>query len=151
MKQHETAPFWETKTLEELNPQEWEALCDGCGLCCLNRLQDEDDDQAPIYLTRVACHCYDIGAGQCSDYANRFTRVEGCMRLTPERAAEYTWLPETCAYRLRHEGKMLPLWHPLITKDPHSVRPYGMYALDPVLESEDIELEDYIVDEFIED
>jgi len=77
--------------------------------------------------------------------------VEGCMRLTPERAAEYTWLPETCAYRLRHEGKTLPLWHPLITKDPHSVRPYGMYALDPVLESEDIELEDYIVDEFIED
>jgi len=73
------------------------------------------------------------------------------MRLTPERAAEYTWLPETCAYRLRHEGKTLPLWHPLITKDPHSVRPYGMYALDPVLESEDIELEDYIVDEFIED
>lgn len=151
MKQHETAPFWETKTLEELTSQEWESLCDGCGLCCLNRLQDEDDDTAPIYLTRVACHCYDIKAGQCSDYANRFIRVEGCMRLTPERAAEYTWLPETCAYRLRHQGKPLLSWHPLITKDPHSVRPFGIHALDPVLESDDIELEDYIVDEFSED
>lgn len=150
MKHYETAPFWETKTLEELTQQEWEALCDGCGLCCLNRLQDEDDDTAPIYLTRVACHCYDIKAGQCSDYANRHERVEGCMRLTPERAAEYTWLPDTCAYRLRHQGKPLPAWHPLITKDPHSVRPYGMHALDPVLENEDIELEDYIVDESIE-
>lgn len=150
MKQHETAPFWETKTLEELTSQEWEALCDGCGLCCLNRLQDEDDDTAPIYLTRVACHCYDIKAGQCSDYANRHERVEGCMRLTPERAAEYTWLPDTCAYRLRHLGKPLPSWHPLITNNAHSVRPYGMYALDPVLENEDIELEDYIVDELIE-
>ncbi|MDD2781434.1 YcgN family cysteine cluster protein [Sulfuricurvum sp.] len=151
MKQYETAPFWETKTLEELNAYEWEALCDGCGLCCLNRLQDEDDDTAPIYLTRVACHCYDIGAGGCSDYANRFERVEGCMRLTAERAAEYTWLPETCAYRLRQQGRALPSWHPLISKDPHSVRPHGMHALNPILESEDIDLEDYIVDNVIGD
>jgi len=151
MKQQETAPFWETKTLEELNPQEWEALCDGCGLCCLNRLQDEDDDNAPIYLTRVACHCYDINGGQCSDYVNRFDRVEGCMRLTAERAAEYTWLPETCAYRLRHQGKPLPAWHPLISGDPTSVHPYGMHALNPILENDDIELEDYIIDPFIAD
>ncbi|MFY9142367.1 YcgN family cysteine cluster protein [Sulfuricurvum sp.] len=151
MKQDETAPFWETKTLKELTPAEWEALCDGCGLCCLNRLQDEDDDTAPIYLTRVACHCYDINAGQCSDYANRFEKVEGCMRLTPERAGEYTWLPETCAYRLRHEGKKLPDWHPLITKDRTTVRPYGMHALNPILENDNIDLEDYIVDEFIDD
>lgn len=147
MKQNETTPFWETKTLQELTQSEWESLCDGCGLCCLNRLQDEDDDTAPIYLTRVACHCYDIKAGQCSDYANRHERVEGCMRLTVERAAEYTWLPETCSYRLCSEGKPLPSWHPLITKDPQSVRPYGMYALNPILESDDIELEDYIIDD----
>lgn len=147
MKQHETNPFWETKTLEELTPQEWEALCDGCGLCCLNRLQDEDDDHAPIYLTRVACHCYDIKAERCSDYANRHERVEGCMRLTIERVAEFDWLPETCAYRLRYAQKPLPSWHPLITKDPQSVRAHGMYALNPVLDSEEIELEDYIIEE----
>lgn len=147
MKNTETAPFWETKRLEELTPREWEALCDGCGLCCLNRLQDEEDDTAPIYLTRVACHCYDIPGGQCSDYANRHERVEGCMRLTVERVGEYEWLPETCAYRLRYQEKPLPAWHPLITKDPRSARPYGMYALHPVLDNDDIELEDYIVDE----
>lgn len=147
MKNTETALFWETKTLEELTSQEWEALCDGCGLCCLNRLQDEEDDTAPIYLTRVACHCYDIPGGQCSDYANRHERVEGCMRLTVERVGEYEWLPETCAYRLRYQEKPLPVWHPLITKDPRSARPYGMFALNPVLDNDDIELEDYIVDE----
>lgn len=146
MKQQETAPFWETKTLEELTPQEWEALCDGCGLCCLNRLQDEDDDNAPIYLTRVACHCYDIEGGQCSDYANRFDREDGCMGLSIERVDEYDWLPDTCAYRLRHHGKSLPAWHPLITKDRNSVRAYGIHALCPILDNEMIDLEDYIVE-----
>jgi len=147
MKNTEIAPFWETKTLEELTDQEWEALCDGCGLCCLNRLQDADDDEAPIYLTRVACHCYDLRAQRCSDYANRHERVEGCMRLTVERVAEYDWLPETCAYRLRYARKPLPSWHPLITKDPGSVRAHGMYALNPVLDNEELELEDYIIEE----
>lgn len=144
MKQHDTNPFWETKTLEELTPQEWEALCDGCGLCCLHRIQDEDDDE--IYLTRVACHCYDIAGRACSDYANRHERVEGCMKLTLERVAEFDWLPETCAYRLRRELKPLPAWHPLITKNPASVHPFGMHALNPVLENDEIDLEDYIVD-----
>ncbi|MBV5321278.1 MAG: YcgN family cysteine cluster protein [Sulfuricurvum sp.] len=145
MKNIETAPFWETKTLEELTPSEWEALCDGCGLCCLHRIQDEDDDA--IYLTRVACHCYDIEGRVCSDYANRHERVEGCMKLTLERVGEFDWLPETCAYRLRHHGKPIPSWHPLITNNPVSVHPYGMHALDPVLENDELDLEDYIVDE----
>lgn len=144
MENIKTAPFWEIKTLEELNPQEWEALCDGCGLCCLNRIQDDEDDE--IYLTRVACRCYDIKAGQCSDYSNRFIKVDGCTQLTIERAAEFTWLLQTCAYRLRYENKPLPLWHPLITKDPLSVRPYGAYALNPVLENDDMDLEEYVVD-----
>lgn len=147
MKYDYSPDFWVTKKLEELTFEEWEALCDGCGLCCLNRLQDEDDDNAPIYLTRVACRCYDLGAGQCSDYTNRFARVEGCTQLTLERAAEFTWLPETCAYRLRYENKPLPSWHPLISGDPRSVRPYGIHALNPVIENDDIDLEDYIIDE----
>lgn len=144
MKHDITNPFWETKTLEELTPQEWEALCDGCGLCCLNRIQDDDDE---IYLTRVACHCYDIEAGRCSDYENRHTRVEGCMKLTLARVEEFDWLPETCAYRLRHESKPLPSWHPLISNDPCTVRPYGALAYRLVLDSEEIVLEEYIIEE----
>ncbi|MDD4884037.1 YcgN family cysteine cluster protein [Sulfuricurvum sp.] len=147
MKQQETAPFWETKRLEELTTDEWEALCDGCGLCCLNRIQDEDDDDAPIHLTRVACHCYDIGAEQCSDYANRFEKVEGCMALNVARVAEYEWLPETCAYRRRYFGLPLPSWHPLISGERSSVRPFGMHAYNPILENDEIDLEDYIIDE----
>lgn len=143
----EVSRFWETKKLEALTHEEWEALCDGCGLCCLNRLQDEDDDNAPIYLTRVACRCYDIEAGQCSDYASRFKCAEGCTLLTIEKTAEFTWLPKTCAYRLRFENKPLPFWHPLITHDRLSVRPYGIHALNPVIENDEIELEDYIIDE----
>jgi uncharacterized protein len=146
MKQETSNLFWETKSLEELTPEEWESLCDGCGLCCLNRIQDDEDET--IYLTRVACRCYDIKAGQCSDYTNRFRRVDGCTQLTIERAAEFTWLPKTCAYRLRYENKPLPLWHPLITNDPLSVRPYSALSFNPILEFDEVDLEDYIVDDF---
>jgi uncharacterized protein len=147
MKHENTSPFWETKRLEELSPSEWEALCDGCGLCCLNRLQDEEDDEAPILLTRVACECYDISRGCCSDYERRHERVEGCVKLTPQRVGEFEWLPATCAYRLRRENKPLPLWHPLISGDPASVRPYGIHALNPVLDNDFIDYEEYIVEE----
>lgn len=137
--------FWETKTLEELTPDEWESLCDGCGLCCLNKLQDEEDDNAPVLLTRVVCRCYDIDNGGCRDYANRSTVVEGCMRLTPAGVAAYDWLPASCAYRLVYLGRPLPVWHPLISGSRTSVFPYGVHAYDPVVESDEIDLEDYIV------
>jgi len=144
MEEHNT-PFWETKQLNELSHDEWEALCDGCGLCCLHKMQDEEDDNAPVLITRVVCRCYDIKAGQCGDYHNRHNNVEGCTALTPDRAAEFDWLPETCAYRLRHHNLPLPSWHPLISGSRESVRLYGVHALDPVLETEDIDLEEYIV------
>lgn len=137
--------FWETKKLSELSHEEWEALCDGCGLCCLHKLQDADDDDAPVLLTRVVCHCYDIDAGQCSDYANRFSKVEGCTQLTLKRASEFDWLPETCAYRLRYNDRPLPLWHPLISGNSKTVRAYGVHLFDPILETKDIDLEDYII------
>lgn len=137
--------FWETKKLSELSHEEWEALCDGCGLCCLHKLQDEDEEDAPVLLTRVICHCYDIDAGQCSDYANRFKKVEGCTQLTLKRASEFDWLPETCAYRLRYHNRPLPLWHPLISGNPKSVRAYGVHLFNPILETEEIDLEDYII------
>lgn len=144
-------PFWETKSLHELTNDEWEALCDGCGLCCLHRIQDEDEEDAPILLTRVVCRCYDLEKGQCGDYANRFMQVEGCVPLTPTRAAEFDWLPETCAYRRRYRNLPLPLWHPLISKNPISVRPYSLYALDPVLEDEETDLEEFVIEKDEED
>ncbi|MFA6188121.1 MAG: YcgN family cysteine cluster protein [Sulfuricurvum sp.] len=138
--------FWETKHLHELSHEEWESLCDGCGLCCLHKLQDEEDDDAPVLMTRVVCHCYDITASQCSDYANRHIKVPGCTALTVSRAAQFDWLPLTCAYRLRHHNLPLPSWHPLISGSKESVIPYGIHRLTPVLETADIDLEDYLIE-----
>ena len=146
MKQEMTERFWETKRLEELIPQEWEALCDGCGMCCLNRIQDEEDDA--IYLTRVACRCYDIERSCCSDYAHRHEKVEGCMALNLKRVAEFDWLPQTCAYRLRWFNQPLPSWHPLNSGSVESVREHGIHRYDPILETDEIDLSDYVVDEF---
>lgn len=144
MKKNDTQ-FLETKQLSELSHDEWEALCDGCGLCCLHKLQDEEDDSAPVLMTRVVCHCYDLTATQCSDYTNRHIKVPECTALTVARAGEFDWLPLTCAYRLRHHNLPLPSWHPLISGSKESVRPYGLHSLNPVMETEDIDLEDYLI------
>jgi hypothetical protein len=141
----ETPPFWETKTLSELSHDEWEALCDGCGLCCLHRLQDEEDDDAPILTTRVVCRNYDLHNHQCANYPHRHTIVPECTPLTPKRTGEFHWLPQTCAYRLLHAGLPLPAWHPLISGTQASVLPYGITPLDPVLETEDIDFEEYLL------
>jgi hypothetical protein len=138
-------PFWETKSLKELTHEEWEALCDGCGLCCLHRLQGEEEN-APVLTTRVVCHCYDLEHGGCSHYEGRFSIVKECTQLTIERAQEFDWLPQTCAYRLRHHNLPLPLWHPLISGTKESVREHSVHALNPVLETREIDLEDYIID-----
>lgn len=144
--ENNTTRFWETKQLHELSHEEWEALCDGCGLCCLHKLQDEEDDHAPVLMTRVVCHCYDISGAQCSDYHNRHIKVPGCTSLTVSRAAQFEWLPATCAYRLRHHNLPLPDWHPLISGSKESVKPHGLHPLNPVLETEDIDLEDYLIE-----
>lgn len=140
-------PFWESKSLHELSKDEWESLCDGCGLCCLHKLQNEEIENAPVHMTRVVCRCYDLKNGKCSSYANRFEVVEECTQLTIERAAQFDWLPESCAYRLRHHGKPLPHWHPLISCSTKTVLPHGIFQFDPVLETDDIDLEDYIIGE----
>ena len=93
----EPKPFWETKTLEEMTAAEWESLCDGCGRCCLNKLEDEDTGE--IVLTRLACALLDIGKCRCSDYANRFDKMPDCINLTPEKVRTLKWLPATCGYR----------------------------------------------------
>jgi hypothetical protein len=118
-------PFWQRKTLAEMNQTEWESLCDGCGLCCLQKLEDEDD-AAAIYYTRVACKLLDRESCQCSNYAERTRYVPDCIQLTPGAAAEFSWLPPTCGYRRISEGKELPAWHHLICGDREAVHAAGI-------------------------
>ncbi len=130
-------PFWKSKSMAEMTPEEWESLCDGCGKCCLIGLEDADTGE--IYLTDVSCKLLDGKTCRCVDYENRSARVADCVTLTPSNVAELTWLPRTCAYRLVHEGRDLFAWHPLVSGDPESVhranvsvrgkvRPEGRYT-----------------------
>lgn len=116
--------FWERKSLAQMNDAEWESLCDGCGKCCLYKLQDIDTDE--IVFTNVACRLLDGRTCRCGDYANRFEKVEDCIQLEREQIGDLAWLPSTCAYRLLDEGKPLPDWHPLLTGDPDSVHRAGI-------------------------
>ena len=121
-------PFWDVKTLDEMSRQEWESLCDGCGRCCLNKLEDEDTGQ--FLYTRAACKLLDIGTCQCTDYPNRQNIVPDCVALTPRNVGELGWLPETCAYRRLDEGRGLAWWHPLISGTPKTVRDAGISVHD---------------------
>lgn len=119
-----TKPFWETKTLRQMNGQEWESLCDGCGLCCLVRFEDEETFE--VIPTRVHCKLFDPDKCQCSDYANRKKYVPDCIKLTPGNIEALEWMPPSCAYRRLHEGKALPGWHYLITGDRETVHRAGV-------------------------
>ena len=116
--------FWETKTLAQMNTAEWEALCDGCGLCCLVKVEDEDS--AEVFNTTVSCRQLNIETCRCNDYDNRLVNVSMCIQLTLENLPELQWLPDTCAYKLLYEKQSLPLWHPLLTDDNHSVHEVGV-------------------------
>lgn len=116
--------FWETRTLADLTEAQWEALCDGCGKCCLHKLEEEETGQ--LFHTNVACRLLDLRSGRCTHYAERFRWVPDCVQLTPAEVRRLRWLPVTCAYRLRTEGQPLPDWHPLRTGDPHSTQRAGM-------------------------
>jgi len=105
--------------LDEMSDEEWESLCDGCGKCCLHKLQDEDTDE--IYFTNVACNLLDMETGLCKDYAHRLESTEACLKLTRDKIDEFSWLPKTCAYRLLAEGKDLPKWHPLMRGNDKSM------------------------------
>lgn len=139
-------PFWE-RPLETLTHDEWEALCDGCGRCCLHKLEDEDSGD--LAFTWLACDLLDCETGACSDYANRRSFVPDCIQLTLEDLPNYRWLPPTCAYRLRFEGQPLPTWHPLITGDPETVRRARVSVAGRVIrecDAPDLPLTDYVVD-----
>jgi len=126
----EEQPFWRVKTLESLSLDEWESLCDGCGRCCLVKLEDEDTGE--ILYTDVACTLLDDETCRCRDYQNRQAKVSDCVRLTPETVRGLSWLPNTCAYRLVSEGRDLPWWHPLVSGDPETVHAAGVSVRDRV-------------------
>jgi hypothetical protein len=117
-------PFWRRKTLSEMTVPEWESLCDGCGLCCLVRFEEEDTGD--IIPTRVHCQLFDAQVCACTDYADRQKTVPDCVKLTPHNIEKLAWMPMSCAYRRLHEGRDLADWHPLMSGDPESVHRAGV-------------------------
>ena len=118
------APYWRTKSLEEMTRDEWEALCDGCARCCLIKL--EDSDTGEIDYTDIACRLLDLGTCRCTRYRQRTRLVPDCVDLTPKQVRKLRWLPSTCAYRLVAEGRDLAWWHPLVSGDPDTVHRAGI-------------------------
>ncbi len=139
-------PFWETKALAEMTPSEWESLCDGCGRCCLIKLEDPDDGS--FAHTNVACHLLDRESCRCGDYAGRREIVPDCIQLSAGNVGGLGFMPPTCAYRRLDEGRRLPWWHPLVSGDPESVHRAGISVRGRVVSErvvDDIDLEDHIV------
>jgi uncharacterized cysteine cluster protein YcgN (CxxCxxCC family) len=141
-------PFWE-RPIDQLSREEWEALCDGCGKCCLHKVEEEDDeaDEIRIYPTNVACRLLDRTTARCSDYRNRKRQVPDCLQLTPQKVRDLPWLPLTCAYRLRADGQPLPQWHYLICGDTDAVHRAGESVVGWTVSEVDAgPLEHHIVD-----
>jgi len=136
--------FWELP-LESLDRAEWEALCDGCGKCCLHKLEDEETGR--LFPTNVACRLLDRRTGRCTDYKHRRAYVPECVRLTARSMRGIDWLPSTCAYRLRGDGQPLPEWHYLLTGDRESVHEAGMSVRGWTVTEDDVgDLEHHLVD-----
>ncbi len=138
-------PFWKQKSLKELNEAEWESVCDRCGKCCVLKL--EDVDTMEIYYTDVSCKLLDCDNCSCTDYANRKQLVPDCVTLTPDGLDALHWMPQSCAYRLLHEGKDLPDWHPLVTGEKESTHLSGNSVAGQItceLEVEDADMPDHI-------
>ena len=140
------ARFWETVPLEDMTTEEWEALCDGCGRCCLMKLEDEDTGR--VHYTNVTCRLFDADTRRCGNYALRRQLVKGCVLLTPENLDETAeWMPATCAYRRLYEGRALADWHPLISGSRQSVTDTVAVAppLIPEYEVAEEDLEDHVI------
>lgn len=137
--------FWE-QPLEQLDRGQWEALCDGCGKCCLLKAEDEDDGQ--IYMTNIACKLLDIQSAQCTDYRRRKIFVPDCVRLTREKLDSFDWLPQSCSYRLRADGQPLPAWHHLISGSRDTIHAAGQSIRGKVISEIDAgPIEQHILDQ----
>ncbi len=134
-------PFWETLSLDEMNDQQWESLCDGCGRCCLQKLEDEDTGE--VWFTRVSCVQLDCGSGRCQDYANRFSKVPDCLAVRPLTEQKIGWLPESCAYRKLAQGEALENWHPLVSGNDRSVIEAGISVAGRCISEAEVAAEDY--------
>ncbi|WP_455380675.1 YcgN family cysteine cluster protein [Acidihalobacter prosperus] len=118
--------FWREVSLAEMNQEQWEAVCDGCGRCCLHKLQDEDTNE--VYFTNVACKLLDLHSCQCVDYRNRQKQVPDCIQMTIRDLPNFDWLPQTCSYRRLAAGYDLPEWHYLVCGDINAVHKAGISA-----------------------
>lgn len=137
--------FWREKSLADMNRQEWESLCDGCGKCCLHKL--EDDETGEVHYTNVACRFLDPDTIQCGKYMTRQRYVGNCVVMTPELLNSLPWMPSTCAYRLLYEGKDLPEWHPLVAGDREAIHKAGASVKGRVVDEREAgDLEDHLVD-----
>lgn len=138
--------FWRYKSPLQMTEQEWESLCDGCGRCCLHKLEDEDTGE--LLFTQVSCRLLDIGTCRCRHYPERQQHVPDCLNLRKGFTA-FHWLPSTCAYRLVFEGKDLPDWHPLVSGRAESVHEAGISVRDYAIPETRVEdLEDYVIGDF---
>jgi uncharacterized protein len=137
--------FWEDTPLAKLDRAQWEALCDGCGKCCVHKLEDEETGE--LLATNVACRLLDRRMGRCSDYRHRHAYVSECVRLNANNVSGIEWLPSTCAYRLRAENKPLPEWHYLVSGDPESVHAAGQSTRGWTISEDDAgDFEHHLVD-----
>ena len=131
---------WWQQPLAALNEEQWEALCDGCGRCCMIKLMDEDTDE--VVYTDVVCHLLDLESVRCTRYPERHRLVPDCVNFGSQQAQDFTWLPETCAYRIRAQGQPLPEWHPLRTGDQQSVVEAGISVVGRVISEEYVHADD---------
>ena len=138
----ENVPFWKSKTLAQMTRGEWESLCDGCGRCCLNKLEDENTGK--FHYTRAACKLLDLSTCRCTDYTNRAARVPDCVTLTAENVGSLGWLPATCAYRLLDEGKPLAWWHPLVSGRPETVAEAGIGVAGVAYSEDGLSVDDLV-------